>query len=816
MKLNKKRSGLFAGVVCVILSSLLLLTMNGCGKHNAATEPVGTTEAIPVVTESHKETEVSTEATAETEEATEATEETTEPTEEATQPTTGNSGYYPNTGDDDDDSGNQETVVEMIPSAGSEGSPYTEMIASLPDGFRTVSIPADSPVFHNVYIEAASILTIQDADAFIVYGGTKYEADDEGNVSISLAKPEKDTPVLLQIGNKNEEDKAFDLTFAPGIGSRQNPEIIHDAESVVDGKWTVEYVTKLDAGNLDGYWYQYTAADKGTLILRPAGDSGSLGYDVIVTVGENAAKLSESNDGTASMEVKAGDVVMIQVVVVPAEDGTYPALDVTLNCTMQYAPGTIQNPASVNDLKTIQVGPLEPGEEAYYFADDISGVKLLISDADAYIRIGEEKHVAESGRVLVDISTDGRIAFAVGNAGKATETYNLNINHPLGTKLNPARLTLNKTFVVSSQKDYYYSWNATGVGKLTLTIASYGSEWSCAIHNTTTGEYKEMHAGTDDAEVLADAVGFSKGDVIQVIARGQVSFTTKAGKKDASAVSDMELQLGANELKTVSTATTTVYKFTPAEVGTYTFETTAGTLSYWGSSVAEMAKVTANETAMLTQSVTEEGACVLVGVTGTDACTLTVTKTVDYGTETVPVAYELTLSETQKIQHMDLAAVSELYRNEADGRYYLAENGPLVLVDFTSDSFVNLVKLLEKTQLYCEITTEDGSVIRETYSSLLRKYISSAQVIAVSAEETRTLYPLTDDLMYVLKQVGKQLGWYDQTNPAYLFGDITDANAENLWMFCCCTVQDIPAQLTEEPVAESAVPEEMNTDPTEE
>ena len=51
------------------------------------------------------------------------------------------------------------------------------------------------------------------------------------------------------------------------------------------------------------------------------------------------------------------------------------------------------------------------------------------------------------------------------------------------------------------------------------------------------------------------------------------------------------------------------------------------------------------------------------------------------------------------------------------------------------------------------------------------------------------MYPLTEDLMYILKQAGQQLGWYDSANGAYLFKEVAEAQKDSLWMFPCCYVQ---------------------------
>ena len=53
------------------------------------------------------------------------------------------------------------------------------------------------------------------------------------------------------------------------------------------------------------------------------------------------------------------------------------------------------------------------------------------------------------------------------------------------------------------------------------------------------------------------------------------------------------------------------------------------------------------------------------------------------------------------------------------------------------------------------------------------------------------VYPLTEDLVYMLKNGGNMMGWWDSTNENnFLFESLGDAfNPELGWMFAVCYVK---------------------------
>ena len=68
----------------------------------------------------------------------------------------------------------------------------------------------------------------------------------------------------------------------------------------------------------------------------------------------------------------------------------------------------------------------------------------------------------------------------------------------------------------------------------------------------------------------------------------------------------------------------------------------------------------------------------------------------------------------------------------------------------------------------------------------LREYIEHI-------DEATGLYPLTEDLKYILQQRGDYAGWWNPGSGIYLFVDenrvpLDGVNHEIAWLFMCCYV----------------------------
>lgn len=157
-----------------------------------------------------------------------------------------------------------------------------------------------------------------------------------------------------------------------------------------------------------------------------------------------------------------------------------------------------------------------------------------------------------------------------------------------------------------------------------------------------------------------------------------------------------------------------------------------------------------------------------------------------------------TLPAGTALKKFDLTASSDRYTlvlNEADGFYHLdSADGPLVLVRLgkkgdQTDYLDPFERILEESGVSRYFFEGDGSITkenfikRESYSECLLKYIENM-------DQENGVYPLTEDLRYIIENRGIQSGWWDPQGSLYLFTDesgmaIPGINHEIAWLFMC-------------------------------
>ena len=77
---------------------------------------------------------------------------------------------------------------------------------------------------------------------------------------------------------------------------------------------------------------------------------------------------------------------------------------------------------------------------------------------------------------------------------------------------------------------------------------------------------------------------------------------------------------------------------------------------------------------------------------------------------------------------------------------------------------------------------------KEEYSNCVLEYLQYV-------DENAGVYPLTEDLKYIIQQHGEYAGWYDYDGGQYLFLDangnrLPGINAETSWLFTCCYIEN--------------------------
>ena len=150
-----------------------------------------------------------------------------------------------------------------------------------------------------------------------------------------------------------------------------------------------------------------------------------------------------------------------------------------------------------------------------------------------------------------------------------------------------------------------------------------------------------------------------------------------------------------------------------------------------------------------------------------------------------------TLPAGYTIKEFDLTASTDTYKlvyNEKDEFYHLdSEDGPLVLVRLTEDCdyIACFETILDRSGVTKYFFKEDGKLDKKVrYNECLFEYIPCA-------DENEGVYPLTEDLKYIIQQRGDYVGWWDIESSGYIFKDAngnndSEINADIAWLLMCC------------------------------
>lgn len=153
-----------------------------------------------------------------------------------------------------------------------------------------------------------------------------------------------------------------------------------------------------------------------------------------------------------------------------------------------------------------------------------------------------------------------------------------------------------------------------------------------------------------------------------------------------------------------------------------------------------------------------------------------------------------TLPEGAELKEFDLTASSDEYKlvlNEDDGFYHLdSADGPLVLVRLAEDcEYIACFKtMLDRSGVVKYFFDEnDEFEKKESYSECLLEYIEYV-------DDAEGVYPLTEDLKYIIQQRGGYVGWWEVGSNTFMFrdesgADITNINTDIAWLLMCCYIE---------------------------
>ncbi len=161
------------------------------------------------------------------------------------------------------------------------------------------------------------------------------------------------------------------------------------------------------------------------------------------------------------------------------------------------------------------------------------------------------------------------------------------------------------------------------------------------------------------------------------------------------------------------------------------------------------------------------------------------------------------------IQYFDLTASTDTYQivfNENDQTYHLGTaDGPQILVQLSNetDYLPAIGDICTTTGVKKYFYDENGEFVkREDYTECLQIYSYTGSAgdrgqsvgTEVYLDVATGLYPLTEDLKYIIQNYGDHAGWFDSSDPGFLFLDslgnpVAGLNPDIAWLFLCCYVE---------------------------
>lgn len=188
-------------------------------------------------------------------------------------------------------------------------------------------VEAGHLVNYNLYRVSGTSLVIEDPNAYAVYNGVTYTAQD-GVVTVpELYSDSPNVPISLSIGNRAPGAKVFKVKLVYPQGHQMNP------LPLANGPLT----TFCEEGNSQGVYYTMTAAKAGTLTIRlnETADCNITITSNIVEGGTRAVSLSDNEGSTSvSFKMSEGESVTVCIVMNPQNGFNYP--EATISTTVRF------------------------------------------------------------------------------------------------------------------------------------------------------------------------------------------------------------------------------------------------------------------------------------------------------------------------------------------------------------------------------------------------------------------------------------------------------------------------------------------------
>ncbi|MBQ9859614.1 MAG: hypothetical protein IJO76_02930 [Clostridia bacterium] len=267
--------------------------------------------------------------------------------------------------------------------------------------------------------------------------------------------------------------------------------------------------------------------------------------------------------------------------------------------------------------------------------------------------------------------------------------------------------------------------------------------------------------------------------------------------------------IGTTALTLTDENVISVMQFTPGEAGIFRFTLTGDAQLYTvDGSLFYMFNAQAAAGNTFDKEIKESYANspMLIGVAGNGTATLTIQLVGDAAFDINALPFEIyettaTLSKFDLPSDVTLTYVDVTAPHSAvkgtDGYYHLdSAKGPKLYMDFANAPYLSVAAAAANGAMKDVIYDENGNFVKKiefiTCINEYYGYTDNTTGLFVNGYTDAGIYPLTDDLVYIMQTHTTCTGWNDPDSPNYLFVDET-VDADTAWMFpLCYDENDIP------------------------
>ena len=757
--------------------------------------------------------------------------------------------------------------------------------------FATVAIDPNTNYTYKVSGINGATITIEDADAYVIYGNTTYGADASGVVTVTIGAED---PAVLVIGNCGAESESFQVNCTWPVGSLRNP-------APLNFRFPQNITTNLAEGDSDGYYYALEPTGIGTVTLKRRSSTPATAGYTIRLIRNNGEEIALPADGDAAKIVEqyvvAGDSLLIHVQAVET-DGSYPAVKVVTQAlftqdyntyTVTFDPngGSLTGDASVDTVNgKLTALPTDPVRADWRFlgwydaatgGNKVAAGTVIRANTTIYAQWekieytvtfhpnggtmeGEETAITTDYKLtqLPEATMPGYIFngwFDLPAGGNPITTETVYTDHITiyaqwtsdGSIPEGQTMTYEVSVVDGEGKPVsggvYVTWqSATTVQTAVITgadgkVQAQLPAGDYTVMLTLTGAYASYRydAAAAVATAAKPAITVCVAEPISATAP-ETQYSGAAGdlvtKDVAMGATYVQLSTSQSNYAVMDGVGYCFFRFAITEEGKYGFTTVGGApISNWGTNpffienrtTPEQKEANAFEIEIKEYNfgVEEHVLYLILAVEVTDPYTCTIVKVEDRGDAEYTymdapfVVFEGT--QTPKMDTVDgkpTAIEENIFKLKTngktltyvdmlndhavkgeDGYYHLnTEDGPILYVNLGENApYISIATMVGAIGQYGTsfnkiFFNEDGTPEVNSDGTYHKEdYTAAAIAYSLHMDPTLGVYPLTDDLIYMLQHGGEFKGWYTPDSDTYLLKESSlTVDLELLWMFAVC------------------------------